>query len=100
MESERIAWPTQLADLRVTIVSSFRERGPSSFSIMKLDLKRAPTSLLVASTNLFLCGVSLSLGFTSYADWAVVLFMVFIPTLIAVTLVFFVRDMSKRTMRR
>jgi hypothetical protein len=67
---------------------------------MKLDLKAAATSLVAASTNLFLSGVGLLLGFTSYAEWAVVLFMVFVPLLIAVTLVFFVRDVWRTTTRK
>lgn len=67
---------------------------------MKMELKAAATSLLVASTNLLLSGVALLLGFTNYAEWAVLLFMVFVPLLIAVTLVFFVRDVWKRTTRK
>jgi hypothetical protein len=67
---------------------------------MKLDLKAAATSLLAASTNLLLSGVGLLLGFTSYGEWAVVLFMVFVPLLVGVTLVFFVCDVLRRTTRR
>jgi len=57
-----------------------------------MKLKTAATSLLAASTNLLLSGLGLLLGFTSYSEWAVLLFMVFVPVLAAVTLIFFVRD--------
>jgi hypothetical protein len=68
---------------------------------MKLDLKAAATSLVVASTNLLLSGVGLLLGFhTPYGEWAVVLFMVLVPPLFVATLVFFVRDVMRKTTRR
>ena len=60
---------------------------------MKLDLKGAASSLVVASTNLLLSGVGFLLGFqTAYGEWAVVLFMVLVPLLAALTLMLFVRD--------
>jgi hypothetical protein len=65
-----------------------------------MKLKAAATSLLAASANLILSGLGLLLGFTAYSEWAVVLFMVFVPVLAAVTLIFFVRDVLRTTTRR
>ena len=51
---------------------------------MNLNLRTAPTSLIVSWANLFVTGLALLLGFSSrYGEWAVVLFMVFLPPLIA-----------------
>jgi hypothetical protein len=70
------------------------------FTIHLMKLKETATSLLTASTNLLLSGLGLSLGFTSYSEWAVLLLMVVVPVLLVVTVVFFLRDVWRKATRK
>jgi sterol desaturase/sphingolipid hydroxylase (fatty acid hydroxylase superfamily) len=71
------------------------------YELVNLHLRAAPTSLVVSLANLPLTTAAFVLGFwTPYGEWAVLLFMVFVPLLIATTVVFFLRDVWRPVSRR
>ena len=77
------------------------EGGTVHYELVNLHLRVYPTSLVVSLANLPLTTAAFVLGFwTPYGEWAVLLFMVFVPLLIATTVVFLVRDAWRPGSRR
>ena len=73
----------------------------SIIALMNLNLRTTQTCLLISLANLPLTVSAFMLGlWTPYGEWAVLFFMVFVPLLIATTVVLVLRDVWRPASRR
>lgn len=62
-------------------------------------MRALSTSLVLAMFNLLFTGCALIFAYTTLADVAIVIEMVFLPLLLLVTVVFAIRDLLRRATR-